>query len=486
MSEVPVFAVVGAPSEGKTTLIATLAEDAGANISPHPHTTRRCKEYKVILDGTVVMRFIDTPGLKYPMEFVNQMEAKRGDRMPHRSAIESMYNLAVQNGGFEYEVEALTPLLTQDAAAIVVVDASRGYDETLEPVMQILSWTCQPRAVVVNYHAGDERMAEQMCQIAHRWAGIVRKIDAARASWKARFNLLHDLVMLCKQDHRDLPEVQKVLAALQQRWESRCTHAALRIAEMLNDCMCLRISESRAADCDCEKGRNEVKDRFERDVRQKEKECHENIIEQFKQNRALLSWGAGLALADVFSEESQRVFGLTRWQLAVGAAGTSVAAGVTVDMVTGGALIGIPTAIGALTAVPAALAGYCGHRHVPVRVSIPAPRPIKRLQRLLKLDALGVRTMEFCVGPVDPSFSIILLRRAMFVLQNAVHIPHGHRSDTYKGRVGEIEIENLDREACEKEVVQLCASLQRGRDKTGNVRRKLEEIVEKLCHSLVE
>jgi GTP-binding protein EngB required for normal cell division len=62
----PVFAVLGHPNEGKSSVVSTLAEDDSVKISPTPGETRTCREYPVIIDGRTVIRFVDTPGFQNP------------------------------------------------------------------------------------------------------------------------------------------------------------------------------------------------------------------------------------------------------------------------------------------------------------------------------------------------------------------------------------------------------------------------------------
>src|SRR5262245_35496454 len=63
---IPTFALVGQPNEGKTTVMATLAEDDRAAISPVPGTTRIGQRYPVLIDDTEILIFYDTPGFENP------------------------------------------------------------------------------------------------------------------------------------------------------------------------------------------------------------------------------------------------------------------------------------------------------------------------------------------------------------------------------------------------------------------------------------
>jgi hypothetical protein len=49
---IPTFAVVGQPNKGKSSIVATLAEDERIAIAPTPGTTRSAHRYTLSIDGT--------------------------------------------------------------------------------------------------------------------------------------------------------------------------------------------------------------------------------------------------------------------------------------------------------------------------------------------------------------------------------------------------------------------------------------------------
>ena len=71
---VPRFAIVGHPNKGKSSIVATLAEDDAVAISPHPGTTTRARAYPMRLDGEVLYELIDTPGFQRARETLTWLE----------------------------------------------------------------------------------------------------------------------------------------------------------------------------------------------------------------------------------------------------------------------------------------------------------------------------------------------------------------------------------------------------------------------------
>src|SRR5690606_31106332 len=71
----PRFAIVGHPNKGKSSIVATLAEDDAVAISPHPGTTTRARTYPMRLDGEVLYELVDTPGFQRARETLAWLEA---------------------------------------------------------------------------------------------------------------------------------------------------------------------------------------------------------------------------------------------------------------------------------------------------------------------------------------------------------------------------------------------------------------------------
>ena len=71
----PRFAIVGHPNKGKSSIVATLAEDDAVAISPHPGTTTQARAYPMRLDGEVLYELVDTPGFQRARETLAWLEA---------------------------------------------------------------------------------------------------------------------------------------------------------------------------------------------------------------------------------------------------------------------------------------------------------------------------------------------------------------------------------------------------------------------------
>ena len=73
---VPRLAVVGHPNKGKSSLVATLAQDDSVAIGPHPGTTLVAREYPLRVDGVHLYSLIDAPGFQRARQVLAWLEAR--------------------------------------------------------------------------------------------------------------------------------------------------------------------------------------------------------------------------------------------------------------------------------------------------------------------------------------------------------------------------------------------------------------------------
>ena len=64
--DLPRFAVVGHPNKGKSSVVATLAQNDSIAIAMEPGTTRDSHRYPMKVDDVTLYELIDTPGFQRP------------------------------------------------------------------------------------------------------------------------------------------------------------------------------------------------------------------------------------------------------------------------------------------------------------------------------------------------------------------------------------------------------------------------------------
>lgn len=63
MAAAPVFAVVGRPNKGKSSIVATLARDDSVFIDARAGSTRDAREFPMRVDEEILYVLVDTPGI---------------------------------------------------------------------------------------------------------------------------------------------------------------------------------------------------------------------------------------------------------------------------------------------------------------------------------------------------------------------------------------------------------------------------------------
>ena len=67
----PRFAVVGHPNKGKSSVVATLAQNDSIAIAMEPGTTRDSHRYPMKVDDVTLYELIDTPGFQRPVSYTH-------------------------------------------------------------------------------------------------------------------------------------------------------------------------------------------------------------------------------------------------------------------------------------------------------------------------------------------------------------------------------------------------------------------------------
>ena len=184
----PRFAIVGHPNKGKSSVVATLAEDDAVAISPHPGTTTQARSYPMRVDGKVLYELIDTPGFQRAREALAWLEAHDRGAGARGAVVAEFLQAHTSDPRFHDECELLRPIV-EGAGILYVVDGSRPYGRQYEAEMEILRWTGRPRMALINtISAGDH--VEQWRAALGQYFSLVRVFDAVRASFRQRIELL--------------------------------------------------------------------------------------------------------------------------------------------------------------------------------------------------------------------------------------------------------------------------------------------------------
>ncbi len=390
MDQIPTFAVVGRPNKGKSSIVATLAENDRVAISPTPGTTRVAQRHVFCIDSEPRYALVDTPGFQRPRELLTWLQKRADSASDRPSVVADFVRLHEADPRFLDECELLRPLV-EGAGILYVVDGAKPYGAEYELEMEILQWTGRPRMALINL-IGEGDYLEQWRQALGQYFSIVRVFDAIHADFEKRVSLLRAFGELNEAWRAPLETAVKELAAERSR---RQTRSAREIADNLVMAM-TRSERVRMTDSDdVSPIKVQLRERLQERIRQREQSAmkrvqaiylHGDLDREVK--------GMELLATDLFTNESWELFGLAKSQLAVTGALSGAAVGGGIDLMLGGASLLLGAGIGAL--LGGAGAWFGGEELASFKVMG---------------NAVGGRVLQ--VGPVEAkNFPWVLLGRA--------------------------------------------------------------------------
>jgi hypothetical protein len=404
-AQIPVFAVVGHPNEGKSSVVSTLAEDDSVRIDAVPGTTMVCENYPVIIDGVEVLRFTDTPGFQFPGKTLNWFREFTGQDDQLTASFIAAHR---KTDAFRDECELLEPI-SRGAGVIYVVDGSRPIRRDDRAEMDILRLTGSPRMALINCKEDEQTYLESWKSEFRKHFNIIRVFNAHRASYRERIDLLEGLKAI-DQDWQ--PALGKVIDAFKADWDARNIQTARLVVEMLTRCLQYRITKTYADEGQLPVAKEHLKKQYRNDIEKIEGDVHRQIRKRFKHNIFQYTLPPDAIVdRDLFDKRTWQVLGLTTGQLALAAGIAGGVLGGVLDTAAAGLTFGIFTAIGGIAGAGSALLG--------------TPRMAKT-----KVIGVNIGGIQLQVGPNENiQFPYVMLDRAFIFYSRVINWAHGRRPD---------------------------------------------------------
>ncbi len=404
LKQIPEFAIVGHPNEGKSSVVSTLSEDDSVRVSPVPGETTDCRAFPVLIDGREVIRFIDTPGFQNPRATLAWMRAWQGDdrEMLHE------FIRAHRNDPAMHDDCALLAPLAAGAGIIFVVDGSRPLRNMDKAEMEILRLTGRPRMAIINCKDENSSFLADWQNEFRKHFNAIRLFNANKATYSQRIALLQSL----KAIDQDLEAViESVIQAFSADWDNRRRQSAVLITAMLAESLRYQASATCPPGTDEERLRAKLRREYTDFVTKRERIAHQQIRRLFKHNLFNLQLPEQSILQeDLFAAKTWQFLGLRDEDLIWAAAMSGAAAGVGIDVLTAGVSFGVFAAIGGL--IGAAGAAFKG----------------KELLSGSRLLGMKLDKQQLQVGPVtNIQLLYILLDRALLYFHHAANWAHGRR-----------------------------------------------------------
>ena len=406
---IPVFAVVGHPNEGKSSVVSTLSEDDSVRITPTPGETVVCHAYPVVIDGKEIIRFVDTPGFQLPKKTLAWFRAYDG---PDAQLVSAFRKAVSNDPDFKDECELLSPI-EEGAGIIYVVDGSRPLRGDDRAEMEILRMTGQPRMAIINCKDDTLSFMEEWKSEFRKHFNIVRVFNAHTATYKERIELLESLKAI-DQDWQ--PALEKVISAFKQDWQGRNNRTAELIVEMLEESIAFKLHQNYAEEAEVATARQSAQTAYAEHIYQKEKELHKKIRKRFKHNIFNLDLPSeSIVHKDLFDKRTWQVLGLNPKQLAIAAGVAGGVVGSLLDVAAAGLTFGIFTAIGGLAGAGSVLLG--GDKMASIKVK-----------------GISIGGYQIQVGPMEnPQFMYVLIDRALIFYAHVINWAHGRRGRSEAG-----------------------------------------------------
>lgn len=402
--QVPVIAILGHPNEGKSSVVATLAEDDSVRISPTPGETRRCREYPVVIDGREIIRFVDTPGFQQPRRTLAWMQQFSGPEQQRVAAfIEAHKNVP----DFADECELLAPVAA-GAGIIFVTDGTRPVRSTDTAEMEILRLTAVPRMAVINpKDKTDLGYLENWKAQARKHFNTIRIFDAQQAAFAERIALFRTLKII---DPDWEPALEIVIDAFVQDWEQRLSETAGIIVELAEAVAGHSVKKTCRQDQPLDHVKARLIRKYQADIQQMEQAAHKRIRKRFKHNIFNLDLPPRSILnEDLFSSRTWEILGLNRWQLATAAGAGGGLVGAKIDLALAGLGFGVFTALGGVLGAGSAALGT------------------ERMAKA-KLAGLPLGRLKLRVGPMgNDQMGFVIIDRALIYFSHVVTRAHSRR-----------------------------------------------------------
>ena len=419
----PRFAVVGHPNKGKSSIVATLAQDDSVAISAQSGTTQRAEPIQVRV-GDSHYTLIDTPGFQRPTRVLDWLQQHASSADERLDAVQKFIQDPQCQSQFPDEVELLHPIVN-GAAILYVVDGSRPYGAEYEAEMEILRWTGQASMALIN-PIENEQYITSWKQALAQYFKIVRVFNAMQADFDKQLSILEAFSHLRDDWHGSITQLIAEYERL-RAWQRQ--QSAATLSELLTDLCTYQVSQRVLEKQQAEQLKPILEKRYFAYLKDREQEAHATLKKIFRYHNLTLQ-GVDLPTEeDLFDTEKWVLWGLNRQQLLVAATMAGAATGAVVDLGLAGHSLFMGALAGGVLAGGSAWFGA------------------DRLADF-KLKGLPVGGYEARQGPMkNRNFPYVLLSRFLFLYYALQKRTHAQR-DSLEIQEGDLSsrISKLDKE----------------------------------------
>ncbi|HEX9973971.1 MAG TPA: DUF3482 domain-containing protein [bacterium] len=466
--QIPKFAVIGRVNKGKSSIVATLAEDDSVIIDPLPGTTLICQEFPFRIDGNTLMVLIDTPGFQDAPRMLSWLHDNEDTVTNRREVVAKFLRTFQRADEFVDECRLLEPILS-GAGILYVVDGAKPFRKNYEAEMEILRWTGQPRMALIN-KIGDGDHSDEWRPALDQYFSVVRSFNAHYVNFWDRIKLLEAFRELYEPWRES---INASINFLKDEWQRRQQVAVTIITNLLIDQLTYEQELAIDPNEDPQKYKNKIETEFHEHLRKREQKARK-AIEHLYQHLRIETEEDELDRPvfedDLFAQSTWSLLGLTPKQLiALGAVAGATVGGI-VDASVGGTSFFMGTLLGG--ALGGASVFYFSTNRFASIENIIGVMQGKQLIR---------------IGPhKNPNFPWVVLDRVLLHFQNIRELAHSRRDKIKLSTKNENQrvVASLD-SSTRKALNQIFSAIRKKRiTESVDQKNKLENLLNKIIEDL--
>jgi len=401
----PAFAVVGHPNKGKSSIVATLAQDDSIAISAQSGTTRVAETLQVEV-GSSRFALIDTPGFQRPARVLQWLEQHADSAEQRQGAVRKFIEDPECGQQFPDEVELLRPIIG-GAAILYVVDGSRPYGSEYEAEMEILRWTGQASMALINPIANEQYITSWQHALS-QYFKVVKVFNAVQADFEKQMSILEAFSML-REDWQQ--PIKSLVGEYQEHRSQQQTQSIKILAGLLSDMCSYQVSQKVLSKGQAKQLQPVLEKQFYKQLGQRERKAHEALKDLYHYHNLDIESADLPTEENLFDTEKWIIWGLNRRQLLIAATMAGAATGAVVDLGLAGQSLFMGAITGGLIAGGSAWFGA------------------DRLADF-KISGLPMGGYEARQGPMkNRNFPYVLLNRYLFLHQALQQRTHARRDN---------------------------------------------------------
>ena len=399
----PVFAVVGHPNKGKSSIVSTIAQNDDIAISPRSGTTRDTERYDISI-GTAGYTLVDTPGFQRPSRALAWLQEHAPSADRRQDAVRQFIADPQCRQQFPEEVMLLEPIM-EGAAILYVVDGSRPYGAEYEAEMEILRWTGQASMALINPIENEDHV-QGWQQALGQYFKIVRVFNAMQADFEKVVAILEAFSHIREEWQSALADI---VNEYRKQRATQLQESAGLLEALLTRLCTYQVSQKVLSKSQAEGLQGILEHQYLNDMRQIERQHHDELKRLYRYHH-LESTIDELPLEDnLFDTEQWIMWGLNRKQLTVAATLAGATTGAVVDAALAGSSFMLGAVGGGLLGAGSAWLGA-------ERISS------------FRVQGLPLGGYEAHQGPIqNRNFPYVVLGRFLYLADSLRHRTHAHR-----------------------------------------------------------